>query len=285
MKRTFISIIDNLKTTIVDYEYYVNFEKIYYQVWDHLVELNILNSLIGSKNIEKDFIKIINDYPKVISVLPLLLAITKSEISVIDQDLITYNFKTKIMSNNEYVNFMKKTKLFDLFENNKIKNLVDYVTGITVGLDSHARKNRTGFIMENLVEKFIKKTNYVEFFKQIKKKEIASKFGIDIDKLLVDKNNKEAEKKFDFVVKTKERLFLIEVNFYNGGGSKLNEVAKSFKTLSKNISTLENITFVWITDGVGWHTAKPNLEEAYNEIENFYTLLDLENGVLEKLIK
>lgn len=104
-------------------------------------------------------------------------------------------------------------------------------------------------------------------------------------KLLVDKNNKEAEKKFDFVVKTKEHLFLIEVNFYNGGGSKLNEVAKSFKTLSKNISTLENITFVWITDGVGWHTAKPNLEEAYNEIENFYTLLDLENGVLEKLIK
>lgn len=148
MKRTFISIIDNLKTTIVDYEYYVNFEKIYYQVWDHLVELNILNSLIGSKNIEKDFIKIINDYPKVISVLPLLLAITKSEISVIDQDLITYNFKTKIMSNNEYVNFMKKTKLFDLFENNKIKNLV---------------------------EKFIKKTNYVEFFKQIKKKEITSR--------------------------------------------------------------------------------------------------------------
>lgn len=232
-----------------------------------------------------DFIKIINDYPKVISILPLLLAITKYRIPVIDQYLITYNFKTKSMTNNEYVNFMKKTKLFDLFENNKIKNLVDYVTGIAVGLDSHARKNRTGFIMENLVESFIKKTNYIEFFKQIKKIDIANKYAINIDKLLVDISIKEAEKKFDFVVKTKDHLFLIEVNFYNAGGSKLNSEASRFKELSKSISKLDNITFVWITDGIGWKTAKPNLKEAYDEIENFYTLFDLENGVLEKLIK
>lgn len=169
MKRTFTNIIDNLKTTIVDYEYYVNFEKIYYQVWNYLVELNILNSLIGSKNIEKDFIKIINDYPKVISILPLLLAVTKYHIPVIDQYLITYNFKTKSMTNNEYVNFMKKTKLFDLFENNKIKNLVDYVTGIAVRLDSRARKNRTGFIMENLVENFIKKQIILNFLSRLRK--------------------------------------------------------------------------------------------------------------------
>ncbi|WP_308149832.1 DpnII family type II restriction endonuclease [Spiroplasma sp. AdecLV25b] len=207
MKRAFTSIIDNLKTTIVDYEYYVNFEKIYYQVWNYLVELNILNLLIGSKNIEEDFIKIINDYPKVISVLPLLLAVTKFDIPVIDHYLITYNFKTKSMSNNEYVNFMKKTKLFDLFENNKIKNLVDYVTGIVVGLDSHARKNRTGFIMEKIVENFIKKTNYVDFFKQIKKIDIANKYGIDINKLLVDKNNKEAEKNLILLLKQKSVYF------------------------------------------------------------------------------
>lgn len=260
MKRTFTSIIENLKTAIVDYEYYVNFEKIYYQVWNYLVELNILNSLIGSKNIEKDFIKIINDYPEVISILPLLLAVTKYHIPVIDQYLIKYNFKTKSMTNNEYVNFMKKTKLFDLFENNKIKNLVDYVTGIAVGLDSHARKNRTGFIMENLVESFIKKTNYIGFFKQIKKIYIANKYAINIDKLLVDISIKEAEKKFNFVVKTKDHLFLIEVNFYNAGGSKLNSEASRFKELSKSIIKLDNITFVWITDGIGWKTAKPNLK-------------------------
>ncbi len=111
------------------------------------------------------------------------------------------------MSNNEYVNFMKKTKLFDLFENNKIKNLVDYVTGIVVGLDSHARKNRTGFIMEKIVENFIKKTNYVYFFKQIKKIDIANKYGIDINKLLVDKNNKEAEKKLILLLKQKSVYF------------------------------------------------------------------------------
>lgn len=288
MKRNFNDIIRNLKETIADYEYYVNFDKIYKNIMKYQVELNILNSLIGSKHIETDFLNILNNYPNVLLLIPLLLAIRNYEISIIDEKLIKYNFKTRNMSDEEYLEFMRRTKLFDLFENTKIKNLSDYITGIEVGLDTNARKNRTGKTMENIVEKYIQKINNIEeYHREMTKKEIYNNYNVNIDELLAVHNPdlKEAEKRFDFVVKTKKKLYLIETNFYNSSGSKLNETARSFKALSKSISSLENVSFIWITDGYGWLAAKNNLKEAYDVIEHFYTLYDLEQNILEKVIK
>ncbi len=284
MKQEFEELMNGLKKTVADYKYYTDFNKVEKNVKSHIRELNLLNSLIGSDNIEKEFLELINEYPKVIKVLPILLAVRKSQISVIDNKEMTIKFDGS-ESEDVYCKFMNETGLFDLVKEKKIKSFVDYVIGVEVGLDSNARKNRTGTTMENIVESYIKQVDNITYHKEMKKKEVADKFNINLDLLISgdEKSEKSAEKKFDFVVKTEEKLYLIETNFYSSGGSKLNETSRSFKSLAQDIEKLDNVEFVWITDGVGWKTAKNNLKETYEVMEHLYTLSDLENGILGNL--
>lgn len=288
MKQEFKDLIDNLRNTIADYKYYTDFDKVYRNVNSIKLELNILNSLIGSENIESDFIQIINDYPRTLKVIPLLLAIRKSRnnVPVMDGELINFKFNKRELSDQDYLKFMEESGLFDLLKNSKIKNLFDYVTGVEVGLDTNARKNRTGSTMENIVESFIKSTNHVAYTKETTKAEIKKLYGIDLDMYLTSEESlKVAEKRFDFVIKTSKNLFLIETNFYSGGGSKLNETARSFKSLALDFSNNSDVSFIWITDGVGWKKAKRNLRETYDVMKHLYTLTDLENRILNKIIK
>lgn len=285
MKRDFEDIIANLKATIADYKYYTDFDKVYRNVEKYKVELNILNSLIGSNNIDNDFIAVINNYPKVLEVIPILLAVRKKEIIIIDNGEVNYNFAIKNLTNEDYVKFMRLTGLFNLLEKSKIKNLIDYIIGVEVGLDSNSRKNRTGIAMENIVASYLDKIDNIEYQKEMSKKQIYDKYGINLDMLILDDNNKkDAEKKFDFVVKTSNNLYLIETNFYSGGGSKLNETARSFKSLANDIYNINNVYFIWITDGVGWKTAKDNLRETYDVMTHIYTIKDLEDGILNKML-
>ncbi|MDY0138282.1 MAG: type II restriction endonuclease [Candidatus Izemoplasmatales bacterium] len=288
MKQDFKDLIDNLRNTIADYKYYTDFDKVYRNVNGIKVELNILNSLIGSEHIESDFIHIINEYPKTLKVIPLLLAIRKSgnTVPVLDGRLKIFKFNKRELSDRDYLRFMRESGLFDLLENSKIKNLFDYVTGVEVGLDTNARKNRTGTTMENIVEGFIKMTNHIAYTKETTKDEIKRLYGVDLDLYLTSEESlKIAEKRFDFVIKTNENLFVVETNFYSGGGSKLNETARSFKSLASDFRDNSDVTFIWITDGVGWKTARNNLRETYDVMKHLYTLTDLENGVLNQVIK
>ncbi|MBU1093343.1 MAG: type II restriction endonuclease [Firmicutes bacterium] len=288
MKQSFDDLLANLKDTVADYKYYTDFPKVYKHVDKIKVELNILNSLVGSENIEKDFLDIINEYPKTLKVIPLLLAIRKNgnKVPIIDEVPIMFEFNNRTLSDAMYLKFMRESGLFNLLELSKIRNLFDYVTGVEVGLDSNARKNRTGTAMENIVENFIQKTKHIEYSKETNKKEIKEKYNIDLDDYLKSEESlKVAEKRFDFVIKTENQVFVIETNFYSGGGSKLNETARSFKSLGLDIKNNTELTFIWITDGVGWITAKNNLRETYDVLEHLYTLTDLENGVLKQIIK
>lgn len=288
MKQSFDDLLANLKDTVADYKYYTDFPKVYKHVDKIKVELNILNSLVGSDNIEKDFLDIINEYPKTLKVIPLLLAIRKNgnKVPIIDEVPIMFEFNNRTLSDAMYLKFMRESGLFNLLELSKIRNLFDYVTGVEVGLDSNARKNRTGTAMENIVENFIQKTKHIEYSKETNKKEIKEKYNIDLDDYLKSEESlKVAEKRFDFVIKTENQVFVIETNFYSGGGSKLNETARSFKSLGLDIKNNTELTFIWITDGVGWITAKNNLRETYDVLEHLYTLTDLENGVLKQIIK
>lgn len=285
MKNNFEDLILNLKDTIADYKYYVNFEKVHANVKTHLIELNILNSLIGSKDIEHEFKKIITDYPKTLLVIPLLLAVRRSEIKIYDDKLITFDFYNKNQSDEDYVRLMRQTGLFDLMENSKINSLVDYLTGVEVGLDSNARKNRTGTSMENIVESYLIQTNHLEIHKEMNKLSIKKRFNIDIDSYINETDeNFIASKRFDFVLKTSSKLYLIETNFYSSAGSKLNETARSFKSLGKDLNQIENVEFIWITDGAGWLTTKNNLKEAFEVIPHLYNLADLEKGKLKEVI-
>ena len=286
MNRNFSTWLSGFRDSIADYGYYIDFEKVHRNVNNIKVELNILNSLIGSKNIEEDFEKLIGKYPETLKCIPLLLAVRSNEIYAIDGDGdYTYNFKNPNLSVEQYKIFMRKTGLFDLIENHIVNNLVDYATGVETGLDSNGRKNRGGHLMENLVESFIQKAGFVKdesYFKEMYIHQITDKWNIDLSAV---SNQGKTEKRFDFVVKAPNMIYGIETNFYGSGGSKLNETARSYKTLALETDTIDGFTFVWFTDGKGWTSARHNLEETFDIMEHVYNINDMENGIITEVFK
>ena len=284
MARNFNEWLSKFKTSISDYTYYVDFEKIYKNVDKVKVELNILNSLIGSKNIEEEFQNILIKYPETLECIPLLLAVRFQEIFIKDEiNEYLFKFDKMVYSIKDYIKFMKESGLFDLLQNHIINNLYDYVLGIEVGLDSNGRKNRGGHLMENLVESYIIKAGYkkdVNYFKEMYLKDIEKKWNLDLSEM---SGNNTSTKRFDFVIKTNKQVYVIETNFYSGRGSKLNETARSYKMLAQESKKVDGVTFIWFTDGTGWNNARKNLEETFNELETMYNIDDLENGILENL--
>ena len=173
--------------------------------------------------------------------------------------------------------------LFNLLENRIINSLIDYATGVETGLDSNGRKNRGGHLMEDLVESFIKKAQFEKeknYFKEMYIHEITDRWGIDLSAI---SNQGKTEKRFDFVVKTDNMIYGIETNFYGSGGSKLNETARSYKTLALEADTIDEFTFVWFTDGKGWKSARNNLEETCDVLQHVYNIQDLEDGIMERI--
>ncbi len=286
MKKDFNEWLSKFKTSISDYTYYVDFEKIYKNVDKVKVELNILNSLIGSQNIEEEFQNILIKYPETLECIPLLLAVRSREIFIKDQmNEYLFKFDKMIYSIDDYIRFMRESGLFDLLQNHIINNLYDYVLGIEVGLDSNGRKNRGGHLMENLIEDYIVRAGYkkdINYFKEMYLADIEKKWNLDLSAM---SGNNVSTKRFDFVIKTDNQVYVIETNFYSSGGSKLNETARSYKMLTEESKKVNGVTFIWFTDGLGWLSARKNLEETFNEMEHIYNINDLENGVINKFIK
>ena len=285
-KRNFDEWLSKFRSSISSYDYYIDFAKVISNVEEIKVELNILNSLIGSKNIESDFEGIVKRYPETLSCIPLLLAVRGNEIYAQDEDgAFLYNFKEMNYSIEQYKVFMRKTGLFDMVANHLVNNLVDYAFGVETGLDSNGRKNRGGHQMEDLVEKYIRYAGFVKdrnYFKEIYLVDIEKKWNIDLSAI---SNQGKAAKRFDYVVKTNNMIYAIETNFYGSGGSKLNETARSYKMLSQEADTVNGFTFVWFTDGIGWKSARGNLRETFDVMENMYSIDDMENGIMKKIFK
>lgn len=286
MERNFNEWLGSFRNSICDYKFYVDFEKVYCNVDNIKVELNILNSLIGSKNIENDFKKLVAEYPKVLKCVPILLAVRGREIYAIDGDgEYLFNFTKPNYSVDEYIMFMRKTGLFSLISEHLINNLVDYVTGVEVGLDSNGRKNRGGHLMEDLVESYFIKAGLVkgvDYFKEMYLADVEKTWNLDLSNI---SNQGKAKKRFDFVVKKGETVYAVETNFYSSGGSKLNETARSYKTIVLEAKNIDGFAFVWFTDGQGWKSARNNLEETFDVSDNMYCITDLENGIVKELFK
>lgn len=284
--RDFEKWFSSLRDSIATYSYYIDFKKVYENVDKIKVELNILNSLIGSKTIKTDFENIIKKYPETLKCIPLLLAVRNYEIAVVDSSgYKIFDFTSQTNSIDDYSIFMEKSGLFNLLQNHIINNLVDYVTGVETGLDSNGRKNRGGHLMEDLVESYIQQAGFIKdktYFKEMYIHEITQKWGIDLSAV---SNQGKMEKRFDYVVKTDNMLYVIETNFYGSGGSKLNETARSYKTLATEIRDINNVKFVWFTDGNGWKSAKYNLEETFDVMENIYCIKDMEDGIISKVFR
>lgn len=286
MTRDFDTWLSSFRESISGYNYYIDFDKVISHVDDIKIELNILNSLIGAKDIEKEFEKVLTKYPETLKCIPILLAVRGTKVYAQDNDgAYLYDFSTMNYSIEQYKQFMRKTGLFDMIQNHIVNNLVDYVLGVETGLDSNGRKNRGGHLMEDLVESYIIKAGFVKnetYYKEMYLKDIEKAWNIDLSAL---SNKGKAAKRFDYVIKTKDNIYAIETNFYGSGGSKLNETARSYKMLATEANTISGFTFVWFTDGIGWKSAKGNLRETFDIMEHIYSIEDLENGILNDICK
>lgn len=267
-KIDFNTFLSQLKETNATLDFFCDFDKIKNYVEDVEISLNTLNFLIGQKDMESAIRKLWDRNKDCFEDLEILIAVRKnSEKKVIDEDGNVRRIKHYFESADGVITFIKETGLQKVFQDKNIKNLVDYVFGVETGLDTNARKNRSGDLMANRVASVFD-NNGVTYQREINSSTLP---GLEI--LGKDK------KRFDFVIKTSKKNYLIEVNFYSGGGSKLTEVARSYSDIGPKINSLPQYEFVWITDGKGWESAKNKLEEAYSIIPGLYNLTTLEEFI------
>lgn len=283
--RNFEQWLSTMTDTVADWTYYTDFPKVYKNVESIKIPLNIMNSLIGSNNIREEFLTLLTRYPEILEIIPILIAKRLKDLVIVknaEKDFY-FNFKKRDYSNDEYADFLEKSGIFDLLQNHLVSNLVDYVTGVEVGIDTNGRKNRTGHSMENIVQSYLEAEGYVlgmNLFKEIYQDEIEQLFSVDLSAIT---NQGNTSKRFDFVIKTESTLYLIEVNFYSSGGSKLNETARSYKMITEETKEIQNVEFLWFTDGKGWNSAKKNLRETFEVLPFLYNINDLKNNILKTL--
>lgn len=284
-------LVNNMKETIRSWDFFVAWEKVVDKVGSTEVVLNILNYLVGKENIVEEFKMLISKYPEIVEVLPVLLALRDKSVKILDPvennvfNYKEYSFKKKISYNSNEISslaeFADKTGLLSMFKNKNIKSVVDYVMGVEVGLDTNARKNRSGTAMEMITELFVKKIcerKHYKYLTQATAHKIKSSFGYDVS---VDKS----ERSFDFAIDSGDKLYLIETNYYGGGGSKLKSVAGEFTALHNFLKKeTPQHRFIWITDGKGWKTSKKPLRESFDRVDYILNLSMIENGILENII-
>ncbi len=272
MLKNFSLFLSQLSETNATLDYFTDFKKIKNNVSKISIKLNQLNYLIGKEDLDQAVYELYQENPNVFEVLDILIAIRKNKKAK------TFNSAGEIVLLDTYftspksiVEYVNETGLADLFRNKDITNLVDYVFGIEVGLDTNARKNRGGDNMSKAVSLILDKSQ-VHYKKEVNHTNFPqiTSLGVDV-------------KRFDFVIKTKKKTYLIETNYYNSGGSKLNETARSYSDVAPKINQYDDYEFVWITDGQGWLSAKNKLEEAYNHISSMYNLTTLEDFVAKVL--
>ena len=272
-KEQFDLFISQLQETNQTLDFFCDFDKISQNVEDIKLSLCMLNSLIGSSDLRKSVETIWKRDKSAFGVMDILIAVrSEGKKKVLDSLGRCVVLDTLFNSVDGVMEFLENTGLAEIFQSKKINDLVDYVFGIETGLDTNARKNRSGHVMEDMVARIFEK-NGIHY-----RQEVYSSEWPTITRVLGDD-----EKRFDFVIKKAAKTYLIEVNFYSGGGSKLNEVARSYSDIAPKINSVPGFEFVWITDGIGWKSAKNKLQEAYSIIPSIYNLTDIVKFI--KLVK
>lgn len=256
--------LSQLKETNATLGFFTDFSKAYSNVANIAVKLNQLNFLLGKDNLRAAVELIYNENPKAFEVLDVLVAVRKKDKRLVlnekQQPVLLESYFNDVESICAYID---GTGLGEVFSSKKITNLVDYVFGVEVGLDTNARKNRSGKLMAEAVAKVFDEAG-VAYEEEVNSTSFNDLTGLGKDL-----------KRFDFIIRKKDKTFLIETNFYNEGGSKPNEVARAYSDIAPKINANKKYEFVWITDGHGWLSAKNKLEEAYGIIPRVYNLTTL----------
>ncbi|MBQ6970923.1 MAG: type II restriction endonuclease [Synergistaceae bacterium] len=276
--RNFEEWFSTFRESINGYDYYVDFIKARRNVSKVQDELHILNMLVNTKNdIEAEFVRIIRKYPECLKAVPILLAIRSYEIYCQDENTaLTYRFDKAVQTPEQYVYFMRETGMFDMLREGIYHDLRDYVSGVEVGLDSNGRKNRGGHQMERFVESFLKESG-ATYSREITTRKLSKQYGLAFPPDFAP------NKRWDFAVKTPGHVCAIETNFYTDGGSKLNETARSYRLIAEQSRDIPGFTFIWITDGKGWLSAKTDLHETFSVLDDLYNIADLEAGLFTRI--
>ena len=271
MNKDFDKFMSQLQETNQTLDFFCDFDKIAANVENIKLSLCMLNSLIGTTDLRRSVETIWNRDRSAFSVMDIFIAVRsegkKAVLNSAGECIILDRLFTSV---DGVVEYLEGTGLADIFRERRINDLVDYVFGIETGLDSNARKNRSGHVMEGMVADILKKHG-VKF-----RQEVYSTEWTNLQRVLGDD-----EKEFDFVITTDAKTYVVEVNFYNSGGSKLNEIARSYSDIGPKINSVPGFEFVWITDGVGWKSARNKLQEAYNIIPSIYNLVSIEDFIKE----
>lgn len=270
MSELFKIFLSQLSETNATLDYFTNFKKIKDNTNKISIKLNQLNYLIGKKDLKIAIEELFEENPKVFEVLDILIAVRKNKkAKTFNRDGNIVLIDTYFENPDKIFEFIEETGLGEVFKNKSISNLVDYVFGVEVGLDTNARKNRGGDNMSKAVSLLFDKAK-ITYRKEVNSSEFPeiTSLGADL-------------KRFDFVIEKKSKTYLIETNFYNGGGSKLNEVARAYSDVAPKINQYPNFEFVWITDGQGWLSAKNKLEEAFSIIPSVYNLSTINEFILK----
>lgn len=259
-----------LSETNATLESLTDFAKVSRNISKISIKLNQLNYLLGKEHWREAVAELFAENSRSFDVLDILVAIRKADKKkILNDQYVPILMESYFSDPDSICEFIERTGLAEVFTSKKVTNLVDYVFGVEVGLDTNARKNRGGNIMAAAVAKKFADANIV-FRTEVNSTEFPQITALGADL-----------KRFDFVIETKEKVFLIEANYYNGGGSKLNETARSYSDIAPKINQYKNYEFVWITDGKGWHSAKNKLEEAYNIIPRVYNLTSITEFINE----
>lgn len=270
MNRDFDTFMSQLKETNATLDFYCDFKKIAKNVDNIAISLNMLNYLIGKEDLRVAVEALWERDKTVFDVMDILIATRKKDKKMFFDEAGQFRkVHSLFQSVDGIMEFLEGTGLANLFRNKEIKDLEDYVFGVETGLDTNARKNRSGEITETLVARMFNNAG-IAFREQVSSKEfpaIAAVLGVD-------------QKVFDFVISTDVKTYLIEVNFYSSGGSKLNEVARSYTDLAPKINGVKGFEFVWITDGIGWNSARNKLQEAFAAIPSVFNLTTIHDFIL-----
>lgn len=246
-KDKLVQYIESLEMTNIKLKDLINIDKVLKDVENVEINLNTLDYIIT--NNEDEIIKritiLFHKDKSIFTVVPLLVASEIEKVFKINKNYLSFSALINNLDNLIYA--FKETGLIRLITSGKIKRFVDYLTGVKVGLDSNARKNRSGKINENdikeIIENELSKYSFLDIKYQLSGKSIE----------LIKNDDKLKKKKFDVVIKNikNNKIVFIESSFYNTQGSKVSETARSYSDVYNAIKNYNDYLFIWVADGEG----------------------------------
>lgn len=252
---------DTLLKNNYTYDYFINWKKVYSNLKEYEIEISILNTLshIEENDRCEKLLELLIYYPRISEILPMIIGIRQESIDIFDRYQKT--FKKFVFKNNttDLIEFCEKTGIFKLF--NHITDLHSYLIGLESGIDTNARKNRSGQIFKKLIEDIINSNlkNYPKY--TISNKKYISNLKANFDFIIIDKDN--------------TPKIAIKCNFYNSPGSKAKSVSNSYLE-SQKILKNNDIKFIWVTDGYNWKKMESLIIDSSRDMDYVlnYTLLN-----------